>query len=113
MVAAAGCVAALVFNTLGSLAARRLGFRYALLAPGSLVLYAATGYLAARTAEGILVGAAAGAAVAAVESTFGWRISRGLGVDTAGDIDEASEMLTTTLVTLSGALLGGLAALLA
>jgi len=113
VVALLGCCAVLLFDAVGAVAARRIGFSYKRLAAGSLALYAATGFFAAGENGLVLVGAAAGAAVAAVESTFGWRISRAVGVDSEEDVEPDAEMSVATLVTLSGAFLGGLAALAA
>ena len=113
LVALAGCTTILAFDAIGSLLARRFGFAYALLAPGSLALYAATGFFAARAQDGFLVGAAAGAAVAATESTLGWRISRAVGVDREDAVTSRGEMAVAGAVTLSGAILGGAAGLFA
>jgi hypothetical protein len=107
------CVGVLVFDAVASLIARSTPLRYTWFAPGSLAIYLAAGYFAGDAADSILAGAAAGAAAAAVEATLGWRISRAMGVDAAGDITESVEARVATLVTLSGAALGALGALLA
>jgi hypothetical protein len=103
-----GCCAVLAFDAAAALASRRFGFSYGLLAPGSLLLYAATGYLAGKQATSLfVVGAAAGAAVAATEATLGWRISRALGIE--DNVSPRMETGVAIVVTLTGALLGGVA----
>jgi hypothetical protein len=108
-----GCCAVLLFDAVGALAARRIGFPYARLLAGSWALYGLTGYLAARESGVTLVGAAAGAAVAATDSTVGWRIARALRVDSEADVEPGVEIGVAIAVTLSGALIGALAALAA
>jgi hypothetical protein len=76
-------------------------------------LYAATGFMAARSGDSFVAGAAAGAAVAAVESTVGWRISRAFGVDSEDAVTPRREMGTAIAVTITGAILGGIAGLAA
>jgi hypothetical protein len=60
-----------------------------------------------------LVGAPAGVAVAAVEATIGWQISRWVGVVGPKNITQGLEIGVTTSVTLFGAALGGIAGVLA
>ena len=109
-----GCVGVLAFDALASLAARLTPLRYTWFAPGSLVIYALTGYFAGAAADSIVAGAAAGAAVAAVESTLGWRVlARLMGVDEQTAVTERVEVATAAAVTLLGAGLGAIGALLA
>jgi hypothetical protein len=112
-IALVGSAAVLVLDTAGSLAARRFGFRYALLTPLSFAIYAATGFLAARAGGSAMAGATAGAAAAAVDATVGRRISRAAGVDDLEDVTPGFEMGVATMVTLTGAAIGGAAGLVA
>ncbi|HWM08930.1 MAG TPA: hypothetical protein VNO82_06290 [Solirubrobacteraceae bacterium] len=109
----AGCLAVLALDLVGGLLARRIGFRYVLLTPLSLLLYAATGFLAARAADVWIVGSVGGAAAAATDATVGWRISRRLGLDREDAVSEGMEAGVATVVTLSGMVVGTLAGLLA
>ena len=79
LLTAAGCLAILALDAVGSTAARRIGFPYPWLAPFSLALYGVTGYFAADAAGHLLAGAAAGTALGLVDATAGWRISDALG----------------------------------
>jgi hypothetical protein len=108
-----GCLAVLVLDSVGALLARRIGFNYALLAPASLFLYAAIGFLAAREADAWLLGSLGGAAAAATDATVGWRIARMLEVDREDAVSPNREMGVATIVTLGGAIVGTLAGLLA
>ena len=107
------CVGVLVFDVVASVIARLTPVHYTWFAPGSLAIYLAAGYFAGDAADSILAGAAAGAAAAAVEATLGWRVSRLIGVDSANDVSESLEARVATVVTLSGAALGALGAVLA
>ena len=71
-------MAVLVLETLGSLASKAFGFGYGSLAWGSLIIYAAAGFFAARSG-GLRTAAQGGAAVALVDATLGWAISWSLG----------------------------------
>lgn len=106
-----GCVAVLAFDAAGSLIARRSGIDYRRLALGSLVIYALFGFLAAGAAGAVIYGSLAGAAAAATDATVGWRISRALGADRQV-VSERVEMGTATMVTILGALIGTVGALL-
>jgi hypothetical protein len=108
-----GCVAVLVLDTLGSLLARRTGFKYTLLTPLSVAIYAATAYFAAREADVWLVGSLAGAATAATDATLGWRIPRRVGIEREDSVTEAQEASVAAVVTLGGAVIGTIAGLLA
>ncbi|QIN78592.1 hypothetical protein GBA65_08735 [Rubrobacter marinus] len=66
------------FDALGSLAARRLGFPYAVLTVVSLLVYGTTGALAADQ-SGVTMGTLAAGIVGLVDSTLGWAVSRKLG----------------------------------
>lgn len=70
--------AVLVLDTVGSLASNAFGFRYRSLAWGSLIIYAAGGFFAARRG-GLRTAALGGGAVALVDTTLGWAISWALG----------------------------------
>jgi hypothetical protein len=106
-------LAVLVLDSVGGLLARRIGFNYVLLTPTSLLLYAATAFLAAREADAWLFGSLGGAAAAATDGTVGWRIARMLEVDSEDAVSPNLEMGVATIVTLGGAMGGTLAGLLA
>jgi hypothetical protein len=108
-----GCCAVLVVDAVGGLLARSIGFNYALLTPVSLLVYAATGFFAARAGDLWLVGSVGGAAAAATDATVGWRIARILGVDREDAVTDEIEMGVAALVTLGGAAVGTLAGLAA
>jgi hypothetical protein len=108
-----GCCAVLIVDAVGALLARSIGFKYTLLIPVSLIVYAATGFFAARAGDLWLVGRLGGAAAAATDATVGWRIARVLGVDREDAVTEEVEMGVTALVTLGGAAVGTLAGLAA
>lgn len=103
----------LAFDTVGALVARRFTINYAYAAPFSLVLYAGTGWLVAAEAGSWLAGAAGGAAAAATDATLGWRLARALGVRDPVEVDDRTERLTAASVTILGAVVGGLAGLVA
>jgi hypothetical protein len=73
-----GAAAVLALDTLGSIASRLAGFDYAMLAPVSFLIYAATGAFVALAAP---IGPAimAGTAVGFVEATLGWAIAYAIG----------------------------------
>ncbi|HEX6021306.1 MAG TPA: hypothetical protein VFZ00_04870 [Solirubrobacter sp.] len=112
-VAVLACVGVLVFDAVASLLARYTPLRYTWFAPGSLAIYLAAGYFAGDAAGSVVAGAAAGAAAAAVEATIGWRVARWFGVDSADRVSESLEMGVATIVTVSGAVLGAVGAVLA
>jgi len=69
-----GMVAVIVFDALGAFASKRLGFGYALLIPGSLLIYGTVAALVARrrdVGEGLL----AALALAITDLTLGWTVS--------------------------------------
>ena|SRR5688572_11170763 len=77
---AAGAVVVLAFDTLGSLASRHWKFSYAVLAPGSILIWSMTAAVVTTVAqagvvESVGLGAVSGAWVALVEATLGWWIS--------------------------------------
>jgi hypothetical protein len=69
-----GAVAVLALDTIGALASRTLGFEYAMLAPISFLLYAATGAYVGLT-ERVSRAVIAGAVVGVIDATLGWAIS--------------------------------------
>jgi len=73
-----GSLGILLFDTLGSLASKRFGFAYTSLTIGSMLIYAATGYFAGRTAP-LATAALAAILVGVVEATLGWAISWKIG----------------------------------
>jgi hypothetical protein len=59
------------------------------------------------------LGSVGGAAAAATDATFGWRMSRALELDREDAVSERTEARVATMVTLGGAAVGTLAGLLA
>lgn len=113
LVIALGCCAVLATHAAGARAARDFGFRYALLAPLSLALYAFVGFAAARRGDFVLFGTLGGACAAAVDATAGWRVARIVGIDHALAVTSRQEARVAAKLTLTGALLGTLAGLFA
>jgi hypothetical protein len=105
--------AILIFDLVASLASRTLGFRYAYATLGSWLIYAITGFVAARHG-GVAAAATAGAVVGFAEATLGWAISWLIGpgrlpsgTPSLGRI--ASTVLTVTLIGAAVSALGGVA----
>ncbi len=109
----AGAAAILTFDTVGSLAARRFGFSYPRLMPGSFLIYLLVG-MAAASAGSLAVSAFAGAIVGLVEATFGWAISWRIGPGRVPDEHASISRILATVVTVTllgacfGAVGGGL-----
>ncbi len=76
---AAAVAAALLFETLGSLAAKRFGFRYANLTVPMWVLYLLIGLFVQVTVLDVRRTVAVAALAAVVEATAGWAIAVRLG----------------------------------
>ena len=114
-IALIGAAAVVAFDTLASFAARSAGIPYVWASLGSLFLYAAVGYLAARTSLNRQVRAAAlaGLAVGLTDATVGWFVSWVIGPGrVAGGMTVAQWVFTAAFVALisSGlAALGGIA----
>jgi hypothetical protein len=106
-------VSVIVFDTLGAIASRLLNFPYTSLILGSLLIYLASGFAAAKYGtirSSFLVGAGTGF----VDATVGWAISWmiGPGQPTGGEYGSGAIVLTVIFVTLLAAvsgLFGGLA----
>lgn len=73
-----GGVVVLAVALLGSVASQQLGFEYALLAPISLVVYAAVGVYVGMRGR-VSQAALAGAAVGLIDASLGWAISYAIG----------------------------------
>ena len=69
-----GALSVVIFDTLGSLAARKWNFTYSSLSIGSFLIYGIVGFLASSSAS-LLHAAAAGTVVGLIDATIGWRIS--------------------------------------
>jgi hypothetical protein len=107
-------IAVLGLDTLGSLASKAFGFPFSSLAWGSLIIYAAAGFFAAR-GGGLRTAALGGGGVALVDTTLGWAISWALGPGrpAAGYTGMGPIVGTVTLAWLTGiasGLLGGVIA---
>lgn len=99
----AGALGVLTLDTIGALASRRFGFRYAVLAPASFLIYGLVGYVAGRYGRSELVGAVAGSLVGLVDATLGWWIAWRIGPGRLPEDDATATSLiraagTTVLV---------------
>jgi hypothetical protein len=86
-----GAAAVLALDTLGSIASRLAGFDYAMLAPVSFLIYAATGAFVALAAP-IAPAIMAGTAVGFVEATLGWAIAYAVGPGRPGPDERISAL---------------------
>lgn len=73
-----GMAAVLVFDAIGAAASKQFGFSYALLIPGSLLIYGVVAALVARRRDWI-VGVLAALAMALTDLTLGWAVSWWIG----------------------------------
>ena len=69
-----GMVAIVVFDALGAAAAKRFGFSYGLLVPGSLLIYGRVAALVAARRDAA-TGVLAALAMAIIDLTLGWFVS--------------------------------------
>jgi hypothetical protein len=69
-----GMVAVVLFDAVGSFASKQLGFAYALLIPGSLVIYGTVAALVAGRRD-FVMGLLAALAMAMTDLTLGWTVS--------------------------------------
>ncbi len=95
------CVAILIFDVLASIASRAFNFPYVAATPGSILIYAAAGFLAGR-AHGVPQGAGVGALVGEVESTIGWWLSFVIGAiqpERATTSEELASVIVAMMVT--------------
>src|ERR1051326_2505304 len=69
-----GGIAVLLFDAVGSLVSKQLGFSYALLLPGSLLIYGTVAALVARRRDWLL-GLLAALAMGLTDLTAGWAVS--------------------------------------
>ena len=69
-----GVLAVVLFDAVGSLAAKRFGFAYSLLIPGSLLIYGAVAAMVARRRDWV-VGLLAATLLAFTDVTLGWAVS--------------------------------------
>ena len=101
----AGVVAVLLFDALGSFAAQRFGFSYALLTPGSLLIYGVVAALVARRREWVL-GVLAATFLAFCDVTAGWAVSWVIG---PGRPEGGLTPMTVVGAAMTAFVLGGLA----
>ena len=73
-----GMLAVVLYDAVGSAAAKALGFSYELLIPGSLLIYGAVAALAAAQRDWV-VGFFAAIAMAVTDLTLGWAVSWAVG----------------------------------
>jgi hypothetical protein len=101
-------LAVIVFDTVGSLASRCLGFKYKSLIFGSWLLYAAVGFFVGRHSE-LLSCAIAGGFVGLVDATVGWAISWWIGPGRPTvELSASAAMSMVLIVALIGAAFGWL-----
>jgi hypothetical protein len=74
-----GSGAVVVYDTAASLVSLATGVDYAAFGYGSLLIYAATGFVAARHRNSTFTGGLAGGALGLVDATLGWSIAALLG----------------------------------
>ncbi len=108
---AVGALAVLLFDLAGSYASRRLGFAYANLVIGSILIYGLVGFAAGQAAS-IRAGAVAGEAVAAIEATLGWAIAWRIGPGRVPEQEASIPTIARTilLVVATGAIFGAVGA---
>ena len=105
LVVLAGAIAVVLYDTAGSFLSRFLGFNYAWLTIGSILIYGTAGILAER--DSLLVGVLAAVAVGVIDGTVGWYISWVIGPGrpkeglTAGTVISAI-IFVATLSAISG-----------
>ena len=78
-IAVVGAVAVLGFDAAMAFAARRYGFDYTRGIVGSLLIYLAVGYFAARQGGPLMNAAVAGAIVGFIDASIGWAVSYWIG----------------------------------
>jgi hypothetical protein len=100
-----GGLAVLAFDAVGSFAAKQLGFSYALLVPGSLLIYGTVAALVARRREWLL-GLFAAMAMAITDLTAGWAVSWLIG---PGRPPGGLTAITVAGAVMTAFVLGGLA----
>jgi len=100
-----GVLAVILFDTVGSFAAKSLGFNYALLIPGSLVIYGTVAAMVARRRDWVL-GLLAATALAFADVTLGWAVSWLIG---PGRPEGGLTAMTVVGAAMTAFVLGGLA----
>ena len=100
-----GVVAVLVFDGLGSFASKQFGFTYALLVPGSLLIYGTVAALVARRRDWLL-GFFAAMGMAFTDLTAGWAVSWLIG---PGKPEGGFTPMTIVGAVMTLSVLGGLA----
>ena len=73
-----GMLAVVLFDAAGAAASKQLGFSYALLVPGSLVIYGVVAAVVARR-RGWAIGLLAAMAMALTDLTLGWLVASLIG----------------------------------
>jgi len=100
-----GVLAVLLFDAVGSVAAKRLGFAYSLLIPGSLLIYGTVAALAARRRDWV-VGLLAATLLAFTDVTLGWGVSWLIG---PGKPEAGLTPMTVVGAAMTAFVFGGLA----
>ena len=98
-------LAVLIFDTLGSLAARHWGFAYGSLSAMSFLLYFCAGVGAGRLA-GVWAGGLAGGVTALIDATLGWAISSGVGATRREGLTPLTNVVVALGVVFTGWVLG-------
>lgn len=102
-------IAVLVFDTVGSLAAKSFGFNYALLIPGSLLIYGAAAALVAK--RDWVLGLIAATVLALTDVTLGWAVSWLIGPGRPeGGLTPATAVGAAMTAFVLGGLAGGVGA---
>ena len=100
-----GMCAVILFDAVGSFAARELGFNYTLLIPGSLLIYGTAAALVARRRDWVL-GLLAATVLALTDVTVGWAVSWVIG---PGRPEAGLTPITVVGAVMTAFVLGGLA----
>jgi hypothetical protein len=100
-----GGIAVLLFDAVGSLVSKQLGFSYALIIPGSLLIYGTVAALVARRRDWLL-GLLAALAMGLTDLTAGWAVSWFIG---AGKPEGGFTFMTVVGAVMTVSVLGALA----
>lgn len=100
-----GMLAVILFDTVGSFAAKSFGFTYAFLIPGSLVIYGTVAAMVARRRDWV-VGLIAATLLAFTDVTLGWAVSWLIG---PGKPESGLTPMTVVGAGMTAFVLGGLA----
>ena len=99
-----GMFTVILFDAIGSYAAKEFGFEYALLIPGSLLIYGTVAAMVARRRDWLL-GLLAATVLALTDVTAGWAVSWLIG---PGKPESGLTLMTVVGAAMTAFVLGGL-----